>query len=685
MRRPAVLDPDPLRFEPLGSRQRILVVAVLVVIAAALVCASLPPSWLAWSGSVEFNGGPYGPFAAGLLAIAMVAAAARLVRRGSMGARSERPVAAVLGVVAAVLCGAGLRQFLQLLVLRRGWRPLAMVQDPARVLPVLWMYVAGAVLAAGFLIGLLAVVDAVVSRVMRRWSRFGRVRAVLGSCSELASWVPAALVALFVVGQMVLGQDLLVSLGAIFPTTGGTAEAAGAEVVFLGMWPELSSLAVMQFALGLWAAVELARLVHTEHTAAGPRATRAWAPVAVTGIAVAAVVAALWRSRRDPAALVTPAGAALVVAATVTVIAIHLSPTPGDPSGRRRNFPEIAAMFPRSAGDLAVVVPILMAMGAALLWEWGQVALRAVEGVLRFPGDAAGYWDYWQLVKLTPFYSALTVVDVVRPGFIGAAVIAGLIVYNHDQRREVSRWALPLFIGLAVLSSRLDDLNTFLLLFAAFTAACYVLARVSDYQPDWWLPVTGVGILCAFAIIYLLTPDLPLTLVLAGSIALRFGWQAGELNAPAGQSTRLELSLALPLLLAGLLLAERAAGESAVFAGQSFASLGQTVGLPFVGIPVVCALGTIEMWRRVDPSSKREPRLATTAPRPSPADEELREWLEERGPTPSAGSGGTVRQGGGAGEVDGQRALGLPGEAIDSAPLDGIAGGASTTEEPDDG
>ena len=157
---PRVLAPDPLQFRRLDQPRRLLTASVLIVTAVALVAASVPSSWWTWSSVVEVDSRPFGPFLPGLLALCMVAGAARLARRGSVGTRLERPVSAVLGVAVAALCGNGLRQFLQLLVLRRGWWGTASVLDgPDRVLPLVWTYVAGIVLAVGFVAAVLAVAD----------------------------------------------------------------------------------------------------------------------------------------------------------------------------------------------------------------------------------------------------------------------------------------------------------------------------------------------------------------------------------------------------------------------------------------------------------------------------------------------------------------------------------------------
>jgi hypothetical protein len=92
------------------------------------------------------------------------------------------------------------------------------------------------------------------------------------------------------------------------------------------------------------------------------------------------------------------------------------------------------------------------------------------------------------------------------------------------------------------------------------------------------------ALLAAASIVFILSPNPPSAILLVGSVALRLRWQAGELNTTdEGQAARLGLATALPLMLAGAILAET--GSTGYIDGLTFATLGQVIAIPFVGLP----------------------------------------------------------------------------------------------------
>ena len=141
--------------------------------------------------------------------------------------------------------------------------------------------------------------------------------------------------------------------------------------------------------------------------------------------------------------------------------------------------------------------------------------------------------------------------------------------------------------GLILLPS-LGDLRVLLLLYPAFLLGALFAFLVVEERGDWEPAALRVALVCGVIIAFAVTPNASVAVLLAGTVLLRFVWQAGALNdGGEEQPDRLDVVVGSMLVLAGIVVAQQA---SWFVGATTLASIGQTVALPLVGIPLVVGL-----------------------------------------------------------------------------------------------
>lgn len=624
MKVPPGLLPRPLRVKELDIGHRRRVYAATVLMAVGLLVALVPPAWLRWAGTTLSDDEPLGPMLVGALGLALLAGAARLLWLGVADGRGSRGMCFGLGLAAAVLCGNSARSFLELAGLRHGWRPGLVVSEPLRALPLLWVWLAGVIHLGGYLLGLTAMVSAILPS--RHRSDESDHRALHRSIGHLVSWVPAAELAVFVVGSLVLTRPLLLALDSIVPNATGHPSAVTIEGIFTGVWTQVAALAILQFAIGCWSGVELARLSHDViPTSIDERRRRTVTTILVIS-AILAVGCSALLARNDfwPGITLDPDSAldffmglvidhdhvvrayplqvisavAVGLAITVAVMIVgEVGPefaseesTRATPSSRLLDrliakahsvTPEMWAMAP---------LALIIFFGIAFTFAWTYAG--AVSAPVRFPLEASRYYDYWEISYLIPHYSTLTVSEVVGPG-LELIVLVGLFACIFDGARNAGATAAALAASALVLLPSLDDVRVILLLYVTFLVGTIIYVRFVEETPDWHPAALRVGFVSLLLVLFAVVPDAPAAALLAGTIVLRLVWQAGALNRKdPDQGRRLYLALGSMLLLCGITVAS----TPDWFAGSNqLGSIGHSVALPLIAMPF--ALGFF-VWSR---------------------------------------------------------------------------------------
>lgn len=611
MRLAPALRPDPLNLRRLDPSVRRRQEAMLALLFVGLAVAVIPDRWLTWAGVTMIDDEPFAPFLVGLSAYVLIAVGTRALWRGARTGAVGRPLCFALGLVIAALSGNGARSTLELAGLRQLWRPELVLAEPIRILPTLWMWLAAAVEIGGFLVGLAAMGSALVPRRsssvdVDRHPLFWRV-------GGWASWIPTAHLGLFVVGSWVLGPSLMRSLDSLVPTAEGRLSGVSTQSIFMGMWTGISSLSVLQLVLGFWSAVELARLVHDVAPRSLPQRSPRTAMLVFGSTALVALGAAIVLGRADlwPGASVDTSDAraalgsvidrwgeltnalplqilaALVIGVCVTtlvVVAGQLGVDDGrgdsdeDPLMKR-----IGSIKPEVWAVLPLGIVLLFGVVVGFSWTFGE----AISAPLRFPSDAAGFFGYWEMSHLVPEYAAIDAPSVVGPG-LGVVLAVGMFACIFEGSRSAGIAASVLAVGTLALLPSLGDLRVLLLLYPAFLLGTVFAFVVVEERSDWEPAALRVAMVCGVLVAYALTPNAPVAVLMAGTVLLRLAWQAGALNdTDARQQDRLDVVVGSMLMLGGIVVAQ----EASWFDGATaLASIGQTVALPLVGVPLVVGL-----------------------------------------------------------------------------------------------
>ena len=456
----------------------------------------------------------------------------------------ERQIVAGLGIITAALTGHCVRLILQIVLLRRFYRPSLIFTSPVRAAAVGWGTLLAVILVTGFLAPLAVAAVNLLPRA---------VADSIGPTRWLASrrwWLLlpfAALALTAIITQWVLSPALAAAMGYSYPTPSGALATVSLRDLGPAAWNSLQVLVALPLLVLMWEGVESARTCHRlvrHNDAETPLLARArridYRLAAAAFVLAAAGVAAAHGSL--PAML---AGVALLL-----VVSLSLGGRLGRAARLAKGFERGVSRWQlpdewRELGRVSLLLGILVFPVLVVLCA--DIFLGAKAG-LWFPFDLHGFYSYWQnyglvtipAVSASAIYGHVEVVIWATSFGLVAVFLLGTLINVMDKK--VRREAVPVIwflirVGLLafVLApvARLADHSyaTFLL------TACAVVVILLTFKreilpPAVWSAVLAGGALALWSLALWHATWLPAAALVGLTVLQRFVYNAGEINRP---------------------------------------------------------------------------------------------------------------------------------------------------------
>lgn len=537
-----------LRFTVEGKRlSRAPVILAFAVMAAGLL-VTLLPARLDRYGLGELTDGRGSVYVPALCFLAGDVCLAAGVWRAVAAARNrplERVVIFGLGALVASLTGECLRSMVQLALLRDFYRPALFFSGQARAAAVGWGLLLTVVLLAGFLAPVAVALANLIPEILARYVPPVCWLAARRSC---LLWPFAALATVVIVTQWVLPAPLASAMGYRYLAPSGTVITSSLRDLGPYAWTSLQILFALPLVVLMWEGIESARtcqrLVRT-HDGGDTRLLKALRRVDARAAAVVAVVAAgLLAVVRHS----IPAGVAAI--ALLTIVSLSFAGRFGRVARLSKGFERGVRRWQlpegwRDVGRFSLILAVLIAPAAGLLA--GDIG-NGAKSALWLPSDLSGFYLYWRdfTVIGVPSVTASGLyghVDyVIWIGCLGLAAFFLIGMLIQGFRKDV-RGAFPLIWFLlrvgtvaALLApiARLADHSSA----TALLTGCAVVAVLLTFKRDSW-PTAVWSVIVAGAALSVWSYALwrlawlPAALMLGLTVIQRFGFNAGELNAPS--------------------------------------------------------------------------------------------------------------------------------------------------------
>ena len=507
----------------------------------------------------------------------------------------ERLAIAGLGITTAALTGRCTRVVLQILLLRRFYRPDLFFTSSARAAAVAWGLVLAVTMVAGFVGPLTVAAMNLLPHVL-----INKLRPTRWLASQ--RWwllLPfAALPLTAFITQWVLSPSMAAAMGYSYPTASGALETVSLRNVGPVAWSSLQVLVALPLVVLMWEGVESARSCHrlVKNGAADTRLLT-WARridyrlAAAAVVIAAAVLAAVHGSLLDM----------LAGAGVLLVTRLSLRDDFGRVARLGRNFERGVQRWqlPREWRDLGRISLLLGVLALPVLYILGADIFAGVKEGVWFPSDLHGFYFYWREYDLVaiPVVSASAIFGhtetVIWEASLGIAAFFGLgavLSFSKKDARDIRPMLWFLFrVGvLAFLFApvaRLADHS-----YATFTlTACAVVVILVTFGRDRlpavvWSAILAGGALALWSLALWRATWVPAAAFVGLTILQRFVYNAGELNKPDKyRRNRIAYFQAVSLAAIGMLALGHGAATG-FFESEDLSSVSDRISLSVVAV-----------------------------------------------------------------------------------------------------
>jgi hypothetical protein len=453
----------------------------------------------------------------------------------------ERLAIAGLGIITAALTGRCARLVLQIVLLRRFYRPTLFFTSPARAAAVSWGLLLAVFVVAGFA-GPLAV--AAVNLLPRVLTDALRPTRWLASRRWWLLLPFAALPLTAIITQWVLSPGMAVAMGYTYPTDSGTPVVVSLRDVGPAAWDSLQILVALPLLVLMWEGIESARTCHRlvknadTDTPLLTRARRVDYRLAAAVVVIAAAVLAI----REGDILAMLAGAGLLL-----VISLSLRDGLGRLARLNRNFERGVKKWQlpeewRDLGRISLLIGVLVFPVLYILS--GDIFIGLREG-LWLPSDLYDFFFYWRdydVLKI-PVVSAAGifghvewVIWVTSLVLAGMLLFGGLLQFSKKDMRDA--WPMIWFllrVGifawlLAPVAAMADHSYATLALTASAVVVILVTFKRDILPTAVWSAILAGGALALWSLALWRATWVPAAASVGFTILQRFVYNAGELN-----------------------------------------------------------------------------------------------------------------------------------------------------------
>jgi tetratricopeptide (TPR) repeat protein len=507
----------------------------------------------------------------------------------------ERLAVAGLGITAAALTGQCARVVLQILLLRRFYRPDLFFTSPARAAAVGWGLVLAVTVAAGFLGPLAVAAMNLLPRVLTdklrptRWLASQRWWLLLPFAAlPLAAFIT----------QWVLSPSMAAAMGYSYPAASGALVTVSLRNVGPVAWSSLQVLVALPLVVLMWEGVESARSCHrlVKNGAADTRLLT-WARRIDYRLAAAVIViAAAGLAAAHGSILGMLAGAGVLL-----VVCLSLRDDFGRVARLGRNFERGVQKWqlPREWRDLGRISLLLGVLALPVLYILGADIFTGVKEGVWFPSDLQSFYFYWRDYGLVtiPVVSASAIFGhtetVVWEVSLGLAAFFGLgLLIQFSKKDARDAWPMLWFLlRVGVLAflfapvARLADHS-----YATFTlTACTVVVVLVTFGRDRlptvvWSAILAGGALALWSLALWRATWVPAAALVCLTILQRFVYNAGELNKPGKyRRNRIAYFQAVSLVAIGMLALGHGAAAG-FFESEDLSSVSDRISLSVVAV-----------------------------------------------------------------------------------------------------
>lgn len=507
----------------------------------------------------------------------------------------ERLAIVGLGIVTAGLMGRCARLVLQIVVLRRFYRPTLFFTSPTRAAAVSWGVLLAVIVVAGFIGPLVIAVVNLLPRVLTdalrptRWLASRRWWLLLPF---------AALPLTAIITQWVLSPAMAAAMGYSYPTDSGTPVTVSLRDVGPSAWNSLQILVALPLLVLMWEGVESARTCHRlvkNEEADTPLLTRARridyrlaAAVIVIGAAVLAV--------RGGDILALLAGAGLLL-----VVSLSLNGGLGRVARLNGNFERGVKQWqlPEEWRDLGRISLLLGVLAFPVLYILGGDIFIGLREALWLPTDLYDFFFYWR------DYDILTIPVVTAAGifgrvewwiwvlslvFAGFLLFGGLIQLSKKDIRQIwpAIWFLlrvGVFGWLLAPVAALADHSYATLALSAGAVVVILMTFKRDILPTAvWSAILAGGALALWSLGVWRATWVPAAAWVGFTILQRFVYNAGELNtAGKYRPNRIAYFQAIALISIAMLVLGHGAADG-YFESEDLSSVSDRISLSVVAV-----------------------------------------------------------------------------------------------------
>jgi hypothetical protein len=507
----------------------------------------------------------------------------------------ERLAIAGLGIVTAGLMGRCARLVLQIVLLRRFYRPTLFFTSPTRAAAVGWGVLLTVIVVVGFTGPLVVAVMNLLPRVLAdmlrptRWLAGRRWWLLLPF---------AALPLTAIITQWVLTPAMAAAMGYSYPTDSGTPVTVSLRDVGPAAWNSLQILVALPLLVLMWEGVESARTCHRlvkneeADTPLLTRATRIDYRLAAAVIVIAAATLAI----RGGDILALLAGVGLLL-----VVSLSLSDGLGRVARLNRNFERGVKQWqlPEEWRDLGRISLLLGVIAFPVLYLLGGDIFIGLREALWLPTDLYDFFFYWR------DYDILTIPVVTAAGIFGhvewliwvlSLVFAGfllfgsLIQFSKKDMRKI--WPVIWFLlrvgvfgWLLAPVAALADHSYATLALSAGAVIVILMTFKRDILPTAvWSAILAGGALALWSFGVWRATWVPAAAWVGFTILQRFVYNAGELNtAGKYRPNRIAYFQAIALVSIAMLVLGHGAADG-YFESEDLASVSDRISLSVVAV-----------------------------------------------------------------------------------------------------
>jgi len=521
------------------------------------------------------------------------------VWRAAAAARNrplERLVIFGIGALVASLAGQSLRSMLRIALLRDLYRPALFFSGQARAAAVGWGLLLTVVLLAGFLAPAAVALANLVPGILAGYIPPVRWLAARRSC---LLWPFAALATVVIVTQWVLPAPLASAMGYRFLTPSGTVITSSLRDLGPYAWTSLQILFALPLVVLMWEGIESARtcqrLVRT-HDGGDTRLLKALRrcdarAAAVVAVASAGLLAVVRHS----------IPAAIAAIALLTIVSLSFTGRLGRVVRLSKGFERGVRRWQlaegwRDIGRFSLILAVLIAPAAGLLA--GDI-VNGAKAALWLPSDLSGFYMYWRNFNVLGVPSVTAaglyghVDSVIWVACLGLAAVFLLGMLIQGFRKDVRDgfpiiWFLLRVGAVAALLAQIARLADHSSATALLTG-CAVIAVLLTFQRNTWptavwsVIVVGAALSVWSYALWRLT-WLPAALMLGLTVIQRFGFNAGELNAPSPYRAQRVAYFQCIALLSIAMLALGHGAAPGYFESEQLSSVADRMSLSVVAI-----------------------------------------------------------------------------------------------------